>query len=94
MKRNVEVTTTVLFYAFRYALGRKTGAPSTMAEAIEKNLDEFAEWELKQIIKEILEFEDFYKELGDACDKEVWYNLIDTINKKLEDEKDSAESLK
>ena len=83
MQRTVETTTTVLFYAFRYALGRKTGAPSTISEAITRNIDAFAEWELKQIVKEILEFEDFYKELGDECDKVVWYDLIDTINDKL-----------
>tara|TARA_R110000803_G_scaffold206817_1_gene274327 strand:- start:1019 stop:1297 length:279 start_codon:yes stop_codon:yes gene_type:complete len=83
MGKKIEVTTTVIFYAFRYALGRKTGAPSTISEAITRNIDAFAEWELKQIVKEILEFEDFYKELGDECDKVVWYDLIDTINDKL-----------
>lgn len=87
--RKVKTTTTVLFYAFRYALGRKTGAPSTIADAIKDNLDEFAEWELKQIIKEILGYEDFYESLGDHCDKVVWYSLIGIINDKLkEDEED------
>ena len=87
--RTVKTTTTVLFYAFRYALGRKAGAPHTISDAIQSNIDEFAEWELKQIIKEIEEFEDFYKSLGDDCDKETWYELIDIINQKLnEDEED------
>jgi hypothetical protein len=83
MKRNVEVTTTVLFYAFRYALGRKTGAPSTISTSIVSNINEFAEWELIQIVKEILEYEDYSGSLGDDCDKEVWYKLVDTINDKL-----------
>ena len=85
MKRNVEVTSTVLFYAFRYALGRRTGAPSTIASAMEKNLDEFAEWELKQIVKEILEYEDYSGSLGDDCDKEVWYDLVEVLNDKIEE---------
>ena len=85
MKRNVEVTTTILFYAFRYALGRRTGAPSTIAMAIGSNINEFAEWELKQIVKEILEYEDYSGSLGDDCDKEVWYDLVEVLNDKLEE---------
>lgn len=84
--RTVKTTTTVLFYAFRYALGRTTGAPTTISTAIRRNIDEFAEWELKQIIKEIKEFEEFYKSLGDDCDKETWYELIDIINQKLNED--------
>ena len=52
-----EVTTTIIFYAFRYALGRKTGAPSTICNTIISNIDLFKDWELEQFIKEIKDFE-------------------------------------
>ena len=82
-----KVTTTVIFYAFRYALGRKTGAPSTICNTILANIDEFKDWELEQFIKEIKDFEDFYKELGDECDKQVWYDLIRNIMNHLNNHK-------
>ena len=51
-------------YAFRYALGRKTYAPSMVIETIKENIDAFDKWQLELIIKEINEC----KDLGMACD--------------------------
>ena len=87
--RAVKTTTTVLFYAFRYALGRKTGVPITITTAIKNNIDEFEEWELKQIVSEIKEFEEYHKTLGDECDKIVWYDLIRIINQKLNEDEET-----
>jgi hypothetical protein len=92
MRSKVEVPTVIIMYAFRYALGRKTGAPSTASSAIRRNIDYFKEWELKQIIKEILEFDDWNGGLGDDCDEEVWHHLIETINNHLNKE-DETEGL-
>ena len=83
MRDKVEVESVIIMYAFRYALGRKTGAPSTICEAILRNITSFKEWELTQITKEILEHEEYFGTLGDDCDKEVWYHLIETINNHL-----------
>jgi len=90
MRDKVEVPTVIIMYAFRYALGRKTGAPSTISAAILRNIDEFKEWELTQIIKEILDHKDYWGSLGDACDEEVWRDLINSINIHLELNKDDA----
>jgi len=69
MNSKVEVITTVLMYAFRYALGRQTGAPYDISNAIHKNIEHFKDWQLKQIIKEIHDHEEFIGNLGMDCDK-------------------------
>jgi hypothetical protein len=86
MRDKVEVPTVIIMYAFRYALGRRTGAPTTISAAIRRNIDSFKEWELRQIIKEIVEYEDYIGSLGDDCDKVVWMDLIETINVYLKEE--------
>ena len=83
MKRKVEATTTVLMYAFRYALGRQTGAPDTISDAIRRNVEEFKEWELKQIVEEIKGHEEYVCNLGMDCDKATWYSLIEFIEEHL-----------
>ena len=83
MRNKIEVPTVILMYAFRYALGRKTGAPSTISTEIRRNINSFKEWELKQIIKEILEHEEYYDSLGDDVDKIEWYSLVNTIDNHL-----------
>ena len=45
---------------------------------------------LKQIIKEILDHKDYWGSLGDACDEEVWRDLINSINIHLELNKDDT----
>ena len=84
MRNKVEVSSVILMYAFRYALGRKTGAPSTISTAISRNIVQFKPWELKQIVKEILEYEEYFGDLGDNCDEREWYGLINLINIHLE----------
>jgi len=83
MRDKVEVQTVIIMYAFRYALGRKTGAPSTASSAILRNIDKFKEWELTQIRHEILQHREYHGDLGDNCDEEVWYTLIKAINNHL-----------
>jgi hypothetical protein len=91
MRNKIEVPTVILMYAFRYALGRKTGAPSTISTEISRNIAQFKPWELKQIVKEILEHEEYFGDLGDDCDKEEWRNLINLINIHLELDDEKSE---
>jgi len=93
MRNKVEVPTVIIMYAFRYALGRKTGAPSTITAAIRRNIVHFKPWELAQIVREIVEYEEFYGDLGDDCDQEVWYDLIKLINIHLELEEDETKRI-
>ena len=69
----------ILFCAFRYALGRRTSAPSLVAEEIMKNMGSISAYGKRQMIKEI-EDAQF---LGDECDKMVWLSLKDALMKAI-----------
>lgn len=67
----------ILFCAFRYALGRRTSAPSLVAEEIMKNMDSISAYGKRQMIKEIGDAQS----LGDECDKMVWLSLKNALMK-------------
>jgi hypothetical protein len=76
MKVNVDI----LFYAFRYALGRKTYAVSTVADCIKKNWDEIDENTKSVIIKEIkMAIEN--ENAGMDCDKKKWNEILELWDK-------------
>ena len=79
MSNKVSVSTAVVLCAFRYALGRKTSAPSMVIETIKGNIDAFDKWQLELMIKEIGES----KDLGMACDIEEWLGFKGWLEKKL-----------
>lgn len=64
----------ILIYAFRYALGRMTGAPTDVVEAILENKDKLDIWQQVQIYTDIRKAEKENR-LGQDCDKEVWLRL-------------------
>lgn len=61
----------IVFYAFRYCLGRRTFAPSTCSEFVRTNIDLIRNKDISLMIKEIGECE----HLGNDCDVETWTNL-------------------
>ena len=69
----------ILFCAFRYALGRRTSAPSLVAEEIIKNMGSISAYGKRQMIKEIEDAQS----LGDECDKIVWLSLKDALMKAI-----------
>ena len=79
-KNKALVDKTILIFAFRYALGRQTFAPSMVIETIKENIDAFDKWQLELMIKEISES----KDLGMACDIEEWLGFKGWLEKRLE----------
>ena len=65
----------ILFYAFRYFLGRKTYAVSETVNALKENWNMLSSNSKKIIIQEI---EDARNEdgLGMECDKKQWLSLL------------------
>lgn len=85
---------TIIFCAFRYALGRRTYIVSTVANFIRDNLQYIQTRDIKLMIKEIEEknmtrsHRDMeYNELGDPCDVNVWLGL----QRRLKEEVSSRE---
>ena len=68
----------ILHYAFRYALGRMTLAPSEVSDAIKENIKLFTDYELNLIIKEIYDADDEGR-IGMNIDRETWYDLVGFI---------------
>ena len=74
MRTNIQEEQLMLMFAFRYALGRQSTAPSTVVDIIERNWDIIPKQDLKQIQKEIVEYEKMFG-LSDI-DKPTWYKLV------------------
>lgn len=61
----------ILFFAFRYSLGRMTYAPYTVVSAIKDNINNICSGDIERYIKEIRECENY----GMDFDKEHWLNF-------------------
>lgn len=64
----------ILFFAFRYALGRRTAAVSMVADYLKNHWAEIDEQTQKQIQDEIIQAID-RDEAGDDCDKRTWLEI-------------------
>ncbi|MDD2822821.1 MAG: hypothetical protein PHQ59_01945 [Candidatus Daviesbacteria bacterium] len=64
----------ILFFAFRYALGRRTGAVSLVVDYLKNHWVEIDGHTQKQIQEEITQAID-RNEAGDNCDIENWLEI-------------------
>lgn len=79
MKKGFIVEKDILFYALRYALGRRTFAPVTVMDNVRKNINLFTREDIKLMIKEIKE-QDYYGADSDVLD---WMSFIKYLEKRL-----------
>lgn len=68
MGKAIQVDREILFFAFRYALGRKSYAPLVIENNIKANIENIDINEIKAFIREIAECEDY----GMDMDKQHW----------------------
>ncbi len=64
----------IMFFAFRYALGRMTYAPSAVSKFIKKNIKKIDDQSIGQMIDEI-HYASERKGLGWDCDQDTWLNF-------------------
>lgn len=62
----------ILLFAFRYALGRRTMAPSIVAKELKDNWHLLTDFDKDKIRQEISEHQD----LGMNCDVETWNEIL------------------
>jgi len=67
----------MLMFAFRYALGRQSTAPSTVVEIIERNWDIIPKGDEIQMRKEIQAYEKMFG-LSDI-DKPTWWKIVNKV---------------
>ena len=82
-EQTISVTPDILFFAFRYALGRRTFTPSIVAKEIKNNIKLLPTSDLNNIATEIMEAW-AADSLGDECDVKTWMDLDDAIETELE----------
>ena len=75
---------TLIMFAFRYALGRRSAAPSIMVDIIkdEDTIKTLHAETLRKIHKEIMEALD-NGSAGDPCDERDWADLAEVIESEL-----------
>jgi hypothetical protein len=67
---------TILVFAFRYALGRRTAAPGIVADHLIKRWADLAPHSRAQVKKEI-NTAIHYGDASDLCDVETWRKVLD-----------------
>ena len=67
---------TMIIFCVRYAVGRKTGAVNTVVDWILKEWERINPNDQTVIVKEIIEFEKNYGNLGFEWNREQWYRII------------------
>jgi hypothetical protein len=70
----------VLIAATRYALGRRSYAPSLVAGVVADNLHLFTTDQLMNLHDEVLKYED----MGDPCDQRTWVALGKTFDAEID----------
>ncbi len=68
---------TLIFWAFRYTLGRRTYSVSDVSEAIVKFWPRIQHQTKALIRKEIMAARDVYGGLGDKCDESRWMAIME-----------------
>jgi hypothetical protein len=66
----------ILIFALRYALGRKTGAVQRIVDWVLEEWDRITPDDREFIVKEIIEFERHYGNLGFEWQRELWYRIV------------------
>ena len=79
LEKQYKVEGDILFYAFRYALGRQTFAPTTVIDNINNNIELFSNDGLKLFIKEISQAEEDNSLGNEKIDKPTWLNFRDYL---------------
>lgn len=78
-KEKLIVDREIMFFAFRYALGRMTYAPYSVIKSIKDNIINISTEDIKQYIKEIYECENY----GMSFDKTEWINFAKYLENEL-----------
>lgn len=75
MKKQPKIETDILFFAFRYALGRRTGAVTFMVTEISNRwplIDVVTQNQIQREIKDAISMD----RAGDKCDIDSWRKIL------------------
>ncbi len=87
----ITVNESILFWAFRYALGRMTYATGDVGDHIIMNQEKLSHKFKKNVIHEIRERE-YKNELGMECDRKNWINVKSVLIESIKNENSQKRS--
>ena len=79
MSKGYTVEKSILFYALRYAIGRKYTAPTIVIENIKENINNLSESDILMIIREIEETDNY----GSLLDKSGWMEFLGYLKERV-----------
>lgn len=79
MDKGLRVDREILFFAFRYALGRMSYAPSSVIDNIKANINEISTGDIQSYIREIGECANY----GMEMDERHWLELKEFLENEL-----------
>lgn len=79
MEKKYKVDRNILFFAFRYSLGRMSYAPGVVTNNIKANIKEISTGDIEAYIGEINECESY----GMEMDKQHWLNFKNYLEREL-----------
>ena len=79
MEQKLAVTNDIMFFAFRYALGRSSDAPVLVIDTIKENISSIAEFDLREYIREIYES----RNSGMITNEATWLDFVDYLQEEL-----------
>ena len=75
----------ITFFAFRYALGRRTFAPYIVCTFIKRHLNIFFDSDLEQMAREITEHKRMFGDIGDPkIDEPDWLKFREFLMEELD----------
>lgn len=86
MKEKISVDSNILFFAFRYSLGRESYAPYLIATTIRENIHQLSTDELNRYIQEI----EMCPNYGMEFDQKHWLQLASDLKKEVSEREQSA----
>lgn len=78
MNKIMNVDRDMLIFGVRYAIGRRTFAPSIAVQNVKHNIEKIDNNTIDIIIKDI---EEHHGSLGAQCDKLTWNNFVHYLKK-------------
>lgn len=86
MNGRIEVDELILMSAVRYALGRRTYIVGSVCNEYKNHIQELSTNALSCTYRDINEQFEMYgaEGLGDDCDRVLWYELLNLIEKELD----------
>lgn len=79
MEQKLAVTNDIMFFAFRYALGKDSEAPVLVIDTIKENISSIEDFDLRKYVREIYEC----RNSGMITDEAIWLDFVDYLQEEL-----------